>query len=193
MGKFILGVIVTLLVLILAGLGFAMLGFFPTQANVDPPSLERHLASSALDASMERHAPRLTNPLPLTDQNLKDGMTLYTMNCSLCHGGLDHKPSALALSFYPPPPNLISDPPDDPEWHIFYAIRTGVRYTGMPAWEKTLSDQDIWKITSLLSHLDKLPPGVQEYWKSNFAPAEAASGEQKKESEEKKPEKHEHH
>ena len=29
MGKFILGVIVTLLVLILGGLGFAMLGFFP--------------------------------------------------------------------------------------------------------------------------------------------------------------------
>ena len=37
MGKFLLGVIVTLLVLILGGLGFAMLGFFPTAANVEPP------------------------------------------------------------------------------------------------------------------------------------------------------------
>ena len=36
MGKFILGIIVTLLVLILGGLGFAMLGFFPTNANVSP-------------------------------------------------------------------------------------------------------------------------------------------------------------
>ena len=36
MGKFILGIIVTLLVLILGGLGFAMLGFFPTAANVEP-------------------------------------------------------------------------------------------------------------------------------------------------------------
>jgi hypothetical protein len=71
-------------------------------------------------------------------------------------------------SFYPPPPNLISDPPDDPEWHIFYTIRTGVRYTGMPAWDKALTEQDMWKITMLLSHLDKLPPGVQEYWKTNF-------------------------
>jgi len=35
MGKFILGVIVTLLVLVLGGLGFAMLGFFPTAANVE--------------------------------------------------------------------------------------------------------------------------------------------------------------
>lgn len=179
MGKFILGVIVTLLVLVLGGLGFAMLGFFPTPANVEPPHMERRLAMGAVDASMERHAPRITNPLTPTDQNLEDGMKLYTMNCALCHGGLDRKPSTLATSFYPPPPNLISDPPDDPEWHIFYTIRTGVRYTGMPAWDKTLTEQDMWKVTMLLSHLDKLPPAVQEYWKTNFNASPTSSDEKK--------------
>src|SRR5579872_1287970 len=179
MGKFILGVIVTLLVLILGGLGLAMLGLIPTNANAAPPRLERRIANSAVDASMERHAPRLTNPLPPNEQNLEDGMKLYTMNCALCHGGLDRKPSSLANSFYPPAPNLISDPPDDPEWHVFYTIRTGVRYTGMPSWEKTLSEQEMWKITSLLSHMEKLPPAVQEYWKTNFG-APAPSGEEEK-------------
>jgi mono/diheme cytochrome c family protein len=187
MGKFILGVIVTLLVLVLGGLGFAMLGFFPTAANVEPPHMERHFAMGAVDASMERHAPRLTNPLTPTDQNLEDGMKLYTMNCALCHGGLDRRPSALAASFYPPPPNLISDPPDDPEWHIFFTVRTGVRYTGMPAWDKTLSEQDIWKITMLLSQLDKLPPAVKDYWGTNFGVA--PPGDEAKESEQK----HEHY
>ena len=76
MGKFILGVIITLLVLILGVLGFAMLGFFPTQANVAPPSWERRLANTAVDASMERHAPHVTNPVPPNDQNLEDGMKL---------------------------------------------------------------------------------------------------------------------
>jgi mono/diheme cytochrome c family protein len=192
MGKFLLGVIITLLFLVLVGLGFAMLGFFPTRANVEPPHLERHLAMSAVDASMDRHAPRVTNPLTPTDQNLEVGMKLYTMSCSLCHGTLDRKPSTLAASFYPPPPNLISDHPDDPEWHIFYTIRTGIRYTGMPAWDKTLTDQDMWKVTMFLSHMDKLPPAVQEYWKASFnvAPAaEEATPEEKKESKEK----HDHH
>jgi mono/diheme cytochrome c family protein len=179
MGKFTLGVVVTVLVLVLGGLGFAMLGFFPTPANVEPPHIERRFAMGAVDASMERHAPRITNPLTPTDQNLEDGMKLYTMNCALCHGGLDRKPSTLAASFYPPPPNLISDPPDDPEWHIFYTIRTGVRYTGMPAWDKTLSEQDIWKITMLLSHLDKLPPAVQEYWKTSFGASPTPADEKK--------------
>jgi mono/diheme cytochrome c family protein len=188
MGKFILGVIVTLLVLVLGGLGFATLGFFPTPANVEPGHLERRLAMGAVDASTERHAPRINNPLTPTDQNLEDGMKLYTMNCALCHGGLDRKPSSLAASFYPPPPNLISDPPDDPEWHIFYTIRTGIRYTGMPSWDKTLSDQDMWKITMLLSHLDKLPPAVQDYWKANFNAAPSTPDEKKEGGE-----KHDHH
>jgi hypothetical protein len=185
MGKFFLGVIVTLLILILGALGFTMLGFFPTAANVEPPHMERSIAMHSLDASMDRHAPRVTNPLTPIDQNLEDGMKLYTMNCALCHGGLDRKPSTLANSMYPPPPNLISDPPDDPEWHIFFAIRTGVRYTGMPAWDKTLSEQDIWKITMLLSHLDKLPPSVQDYWKTNFNIAPAPSEEKKDDKKDK--------
>jgi mono/diheme cytochrome c family protein len=188
MGKFILGVVVTLLVLVLGGLGFAMLGFVPTQANVAPPRLEARVAMNAVDSSMERHAPRLTNPVPLTDQNLEDGMKLYTMNCALCHGGLDRKPDTLSQSFYPPAPNLATDPPDDPEWRTFYTVRTGIRYTGMPAWDKTLSDQDIWKIVTLLSHLDKLPPNVQEYYKTNFGAA-PDTGDEKKEGEEK----HDHH
>jgi mono/diheme cytochrome c family protein len=193
MGRFIFGIIITLLVIILGGLGFAMLGLFPTAANVEPPRWERHFANGAVDASMERHAPRVTNPLQPTDQNLEDGMKIYTMNCAVCHGGLDRKPSTLTTSFYPPAPNLVSDPPDDPEWHTFFTIRTGIRYTGMPAWDKTLSEQDIWKVTALLSHLDKLPPAVQEYWKANFNVAPMAEDEKKDGDKKEDHEKHDHH
>jgi mono/diheme cytochrome c family protein len=184
MGKFILGIIVTLLVLVLGGLGFLLLGFMPTAANVEPPHLERRLANASMDASMERHAPRVTNPLTPTDQNLEDGMKLYTINCALCHGGLDRKPSTLGPSFYPPAPNLVTDPSDDPEWHIFFTIRTGNRFTGMPAWDKTLAEQDMWKITMFLSHIEKLPPAVQDYWKTTFNVAPDA-GDEKKEDEKK--------
>jgi mono/diheme cytochrome c family protein len=167
-GKLILGVIITVAVLVLGGLGLAMLGFFPTKANTAPLRLEQRLAHGALDASMKRHAPQVTNPLPPSDQNLIAGIKIYYVNCSLCHGGLDRKPAALAKNFYPPVPNLISDPPDDPEWHIFFTIRTGVRYTGMPAWDGVLAEQDMWKVTAFLSHMRKLPPGVREYWQETF-------------------------
>jgi mono/diheme cytochrome c family protein len=165
MRNFILGVVITIAILLIGGLGIALLGFMPTNANTTPPKFETQIAMSALDAAMERHAPRVNNPVPPTDDNLISGLKIYTMNCALCHGGIDRQPSTLEKSFYPPPPNLILHPLDDPEWHVFYAIRTGVRYTAMPAWDKTLSESDIWKLTGFLTRIDKLPPAVQDYWK----------------------------
>ncbi len=165
MRNFIFGIVVTILVLVIVGAGAVLLGFLPTRAGATPPKMEQQIATAALDASMERHAPRVNNPVPPTDENLIEGMKIYTMNCAGCHGGLDRKPVQLGSSFYPPAPNLILNPLDDPEWHVFYAVRTGVRYTAMPAWEKNLSTSDIWKVTAFLTRIEKLPPAVQDYWK----------------------------
>jgi mono/diheme cytochrome c family protein len=172
MRHFILGVIVTLGVLIFGGLGLAMLGFLPSNANVDPPKFERRIAMSAMDAAVDRHASHdAKNPVLPTDANLIDAMKLYTMNCAGCHGALDRKPAAQAHSFYPPVPQLVLHPPDDEDWHTYYVIKNGVRYTGMPAWDKILSDEEIWKVTTFLSHMEKLPQGAQDYWKTTVGVA----------------------
>jgi hypothetical protein len=86
------------------------------------------------------------------------------MNCSMCHGTLDNQPSPLEKSFYPPALQLIHDPQADPEWRVYYAVRSGVRYKGMPAWNKALSDQDSWKGTTFLARMQTLPLGVWHYW-----------------------------
>jgi len=174
MRNFILGVIVTLAVLILGGMGAALLGFFPTTANAAPPRFERHLAMSAVDASTDKHAAHISSPVLPSAENLIDGMKIYTMNCAGCHGALDKKAAVFGASFYPPVPQLILDPPDDPDWFSYYLIRNGIRYTGMPAWDKTLSDQDIWKVTIFLSHIQKLPAPAQDYWKNAFGVAPPA-------------------
>jgi thiosulfate dehydrogenase len=187
MRNFILGVIVTLVVLFAAALVIAQLGFLPTAADATPPAYEQRIANSALDASMERHAPRLANPVPATDADLIDGMKIYNKNCALCHGTMDLKSASLEHSMYPPPPQLLLDPLDDPEWHIYYAIRTGVRYTGMPAWNRVLTDQDMWKVTALLARVEKLPPAVQQYWKKTYGVSpEGHHGEEQRGA-------HEHH
>jgi len=174
MRNFFLGVLATLAVLILGGLSFALLGFAPTNANSPPPRWESHLAMSAVDASADRHAPRTSSPVPATDQNLIDGMKIYTMNCAGCHGGLDKKAATFGNSFYPPVPQLVLHPPDDPDWHNYYVVRNGIRYTGMPAWEKVLREEDIWKVTIFLSHMEKLPAAAQDYWKNAFGVAPPA-------------------
>src|SRR6266568_923370 len=173
----VLGIIVAFVLLFVAALVIAQFGLMPTNADATPSQFESRIAANALDASMERHAPRVNNPIPATEDNLIAGMKLYTMNCAVCHGTLDYKPSLLEHSMYPPPPQIILEPLDDPEWHIHYAIRTGVRYTGMPAWNKALADKNIWKVTAFLSRIEKLSPGVQEYWKKAYGVAPRAGGE----------------
>jgi mono/diheme cytochrome c family protein len=181
MRNFILGIVATIALIFAAGYIVVHFGLLQTAANVPPPDLETHIAMSAQDAAMERQAPHIANPVPVTDENLIAGMKLYAMNCAICHGTLDFAPSLLEHSMYPPPPQIIREPIDDPEWHIDYAVRTGVRYTGMPAWSKTLADEDIWKVTAFLSRIDNLPPAVQDEWQKIYgiSPKTHQGGEQK--------------
>jgi hypothetical protein len=41
----------------------------------------------------------------------------------------------------------------------------------MPAWDKTLSEPQIWKLTAFLTRVEKLPPAVQDYWKQSSGAA----------------------
>ncbi len=162
MRNFLIGVVVTLAVLVLGGGIIAGFGLMNTGADQQPGKLETLIASGSLDASVKRRAGNLTSPVPATDDNLLAGMTLYTMNCAGCHGTLDKSTSKLGSDFYPPAPQLIIDPIDDPEWYIYYITKHGVRLTGMPAWGRQLKDEEIWQIAEFLHRIEKLPAAVQE-------------------------------
>ena len=52
-----------------------------------------------------------------------------------------------------------------PDNQNFYIIQHGIRLTGMPAWAQSLSDRQIWQLTTFLKHMNKLPPQVSDLWK----------------------------
>jgi mono/diheme cytochrome c family protein len=162
MRNFIIGIVFTFVLLSVGALFVVYRGYMNTSAAARPGMVETYFASRALDASIERHALRLSNPVPTNDANLVGGMIAYSMNCAGCHGSLDKKENKLGAAFYPPAPNLAMDALDDEEWHTFYVIKHGIRYTGMPAWGEILDDETIWKVTSFLSRLDNLPPAVKQ-------------------------------
>lgn len=161
MRSFILGVILAVVVIVVGGLVYALSGFINTDSDQSPGPAETWLASHAMDASMDKHAPHVQSPIPATDANLIDGMKFYTMNCAQCHGTVTKQPSDLGRALYPPAPQLILQPLDDSEWHIFYAVKHGVRWTGMPAWGKVATDEYLWKTTMFLSRVNQLPPAVK--------------------------------
>lgn len=166
MGKALLGVLIGIVVFVTAALCYVRTGFIDPRADAEVGALETKLAMPALDASVERRAPDLKNPMPATDENLMAGMNIYQQTCAGCHGDIQHIHSAFGDSFYPRVPQFVEDAPDMPENQNYYITKHGIRLSGMPAWGKALNDRQIWQVTIFLSHMDRLPPQVSAAWKT---------------------------
>jgi len=162
MSNFIRGIIVGAIALAAGGYGYARLGLIDLRADQEPTALEERVASSAMDESTERHAPRQKNPLPASAENLLAGARLYRDKCSDCHGSPVNPNSDYGRSFYPRAPQFMKQAPDMPDHENFYLIKHGVRWTAMPAWGNIMTDSEIWQVVLVLHDFEKLPPEVSK-------------------------------
>jgi len=157
MRGFIIGVILTLLVVFGGAYFYATTGHFDTRAVGPAPStFERRTANHAVDEWVDDHAAKQDNPFPPTIQNITDGSNVYDKNCAVCHGSLKQPISPLRKNFYPSVPQLMTRTPDDPDANLFYVVKYGIRFTGMPGWQGVLSDDDMWKAVLFIKNSDKL-------------------------------------
>jgi mono/diheme cytochrome c family protein len=170
MGKFIGGIVFALLVIAIGGYCYLKFGMVNMAADQTPSTLERRLAGTGLDASVEKQAADLKNPLEPTDAVLTEGMHIYVQDCAGCHGSPKETNSVFGGAFNPHVPQFVKRAPDMPDNENFYITKHGVRMTGMPAWGKLYDDDKLWKVTTFLSHMDKLPPAIDQEWKSPAAP-----------------------
>jgi mono/diheme cytochrome c family protein len=165
---FVVGVVVVILAIVVGGYIILQRGLVPANADAVPGSLETWAAKTSLRATLAREAPKIANPVPLTDANLIAGIGLFGKHCAICHGTAkgDASASAVAKGEYPKPPQLATDGvEDDAEGYSFWKIEHGIRWTGMPSWKDTLSDQQIWTLALFLKHMDKLPPAAEQAWR----------------------------
>ncbi|MGB6975079.1 MAG: c-type cytochrome [Terracidiphilus sp.] len=166
MVRFLVGCVAGGILVLLGLLCYVRFGFVDPRADASMGALEMNIAMPALDASVDRRAPDVRNPLPATEENLMAGRKVYQTNCAGCHGDTLHAHSTFGDAFYPHAPQFVEDAPDMPENQNFYIIQHGVRLSGMPAWKQSLSETQMWQVTTFLSHMDKLPPAISAAWKT---------------------------
>jgi mono/diheme cytochrome c family protein len=153
-----------LVILGLSALAVTSLGLMPVNADGTHSSLEVRIMPHVLHAAIARHAPRETNPISLSEGNLKLGVATYKAACARCHSTPQGNPSVYGQSFYPPAPQLTGGMPAYTDSQLFWIIKHGIRNTGMPASGNILSDEQIWQIVSLLKNAQDLPPSVKAEW-----------------------------
>ena len=164
--KFIVGLLVGIIIVLLVAFIYIRFGFADPRADIPVGTLEAKIAMPSLDAAVDRRAPEAHSPMQATDDNLLAGMKIYQVNCASCHGDILHPRSVLADALYPRAPQFLQDAPDMPENQNFYIIQHGIRLSGMPAWKGALNDNEVWQVTTFLSHMDRLSSDVTTNWKN---------------------------
>jgi len=160
---FVFGVVITILAFVVGSYLFVRGGGVSLATTAPPLPLEKTVAKMALRASIG-NAGEQKDPLPFDDVNMLAGVNAYKENCAVCHGAPGQQRTAISKGMFPPPPQLFEKEnmvTDDPEGVTYWKVTHGIRLSGMPGFEGTLSDTQRWQVTMLMAHADKLSGAVQ--------------------------------
>lgn len=165
MGRFLVGIVIGLLIAPLLVLGWFKWGNPPVAVSDPPLPFERQIVSMPRKARIDREMVA-TPPIQPDEQNLVAGAEIYRDDCATCHG-MHGQPSPFAAHMFPRALQLwqkhhngnVVGVSDDPPGETYWKVANGIRLTGMPAFDKILSEMQMWQVSVLLANADKpLPP-----------------------------------
>jgi len=159
MRNFVGGILLTLSVLVVGGLGYLLLGFAEVRGDLPPSRFEAAVLQRATHASVRREAPEVANPFSPTDENLIAGGKIYLNECSGCHGR-PGKQREHAEVLFPQASDLPVVGTEYSEAQVFWVAKHGIRHSGMFANGLWDSDERLWKATAFIKRMKSLPPSV---------------------------------
>jgi mono/diheme cytochrome c family protein len=165
--KTLVTVAVTLLVLGALAIGYVWSGRYNIGAD-DPhtPAL-RALLEMVRERSIETRSAAISAPDLTRAELIRSGAGNYDAMCRGCHLAPGMDETELSKGLYPKPPNFTRTPVNDPA-RAFWAIKHGIKASGMPAWGMSMADQYVWDLVAFLQRLPDMDTG-------EYAAAVAAS------------------
>ena len=134
--------------------GFVWSGIYNIAAD-DPHTPP---VSALMEAMRDRSIAARTADLDVPDlrdpARIAQGAGNYDAMCTGCHLAPGIAETELSKGLYPAPPNLTRE--SVPTREAFWAIKHGIKASGMPAWGKSMNDEYIWNMVAFLQQLPKL-------------------------------------
>jgi mono/diheme cytochrome c family protein len=161
--KFVLGLIIGIIIVPLVVYAYFVSGSVPVATAEKAMPFETKLAKKALHARLEKEAPNHP-PVSAGPETYAAGAQIYVENCAVCHGLPGQDQTAIASGMFPKPPKLLEGKgvTDDPPGETYWVVANGIRLSGMPAFNKKLSDVQLWQVALLLANAHDLPPDVRQ-------------------------------
>ena len=142
----------------MAVLGFLFLwsGFYSVAASRGHWAIMEWVLTFAMRNSVKTHALGIEAP-PLDRAELVTlGAGHFHSGCAFCHGAPGVPISPIAQSMLPPPPDLKTHMRDWRDSELFWIVKSGLKYTGMPAWAAQQRDDEVWALVAFLRRLPTL-------------------------------------
>jgi cytochrome c553 len=155
-------ILLTMVVLIFTGAAgaflFAWSGIYSVAASRGHWPTTAWILEFGMRNSVARHAIGIDVP-PLTDPALIErGAGHFQGGCAPCHGAPGIRPDPVAQHMLPHPPDLSAAVPTWRTQQLFWIVKHGLKYTGMPAWPAPTRDDEIWAVVAFLGRLPRLSP-----------------------------------
>lgn len=138
-------------------IAFVSLGAYDFAADVPHTNLVADLIDYARDRSVEERAEDIKVPKLDDSKMIAEGANHYAGMCTGCHLAPGMAENEMRQGMYPKPPVLANMAVEDPA-ERFWIVKHGLKMSGMPAWGKTHSDEEIWAIIAFLQKLPSLTP-----------------------------------
>jgi len=115
----------------------------------------------AMRNTVRTHA-ALTVEMPAADPRaLVSAAAHYAGHCAVCHGAPGERPSPQMQAATPHAPDLALTASSYPDAELFWIVKHGIKFTGMPAWPAPDRDDEIARMTAFVRRLPEMTP--QEY------------------------------
>src|SRR5687767_5962755 len=148
-------------VLLAAGIGalgflFLWSGLFNVSASRGHWKGTEWLLTFVMRNSVKTHASGI-DARPLNDENLVIlGAGHFHSGCAYCHGAPGVPISPIARAMLPTPPDLAVQMRPWRDRELFWIVKHGIKYTGMPAWAAQQRDDEVWALVAFLRRLPAL-------------------------------------
>ena len=155
----LIGIVFFILAVVFLGALCAALGLYDIGADAPHMVITRAAIAYVRERSIDVRAANIAVPSGLEEPGrVADGASDYDAMCTGCHLAPGMKENEMRPGLYPKPPKLAAIPAAPPA-EQFWVIKHGIKMSGMPAWGKTHSDDEIWNMVAFLQKLPKLTPG----------------------------------
>jgi thiosulfate dehydrogenase len=175
MRKFAIGLVLGLVAVPAGVYWYFASGHAPVATAAPPMPFEKMLAKKALHARLDKEMPT-SAPIAADEAAYAAGTQTYKEHCAVCHGLPGQAQTAIAKGMFPNPPRLLEGKgvTDDPAGETYWKVAGGIRMTGMPGFEKSLSTTQMWQVSLLLANADKLPKAVKDELTATATPPPAS-------------------